>query len=103
TSLLSALRDRRLYKRLFECPAADLPAGAGEWIAEDRDLTRLAEDTLARELGLTPGEVLLDYPAKTQMLGLDLLVQNRTGEVRRLTGGGWQASINLPRLSDELY
>ena len=70
--LLAALRERRLYKRAFECPAAELEAGTGEWIADDRALVVAVEDQLARETGLEPGELLLDYPAKTQMLGLDI-------------------------------
>jgi hypothetical protein len=36
--LLAALRERRLYKRVFECPAAELPPEGGEWIADDRAL-----------------------------------------------------------------
>ena len=101
--LLAALRERRLYKRAFECPAASLPPDAGEWIAEDRALTRAVENALARELGLAPGELLLDYPKKTQMLGLNLLVQRRAGGVRRVTAAGWEGAINLPKLSEELY
>jgi HD superfamily phosphohydrolase len=103
TPLLAALRERRLYKRAFECPAADLPGDAGEWIADDRQLTRDVETALARELGLELGELLLDYPTKTQMLGLDLLVLRRSGSLRRLTAEGWQGSINLPKLSEEFY
>jgi HD superfamily phosphohydrolase len=103
TRLLAALRERRLYKRAFECPAADLAPDAGEWIADDRALTLQVENALARELGLQPGDVLLDYPTKTQMLGLDLLVLRRSGTVRRLTAEGWQGSINLPKLSEEFY
>jgi len=103
TPLLAALRERRLYKRIFECPAAELSADAGEWIAEDRALVVAVEDQLARELGLGPGEVLLDYPTKTQMLGLDIPVRRRDGTVRRLTASGWEGAINLPRLSEELY
>jgi HD superfamily phosphohydrolase len=103
TPLLAALRERRLYKRLFECPAAELPPEAGEWIADDRALVVAVEDQLARELGLGPGELLLDYPAKTQMLGLDIPVRRRDGSVRRLTAAGWEGAINLPRLSEELY
>jgi hypothetical protein len=101
--LLAALRERRLFKRAFEAPAADLPAGAGEWIADDRARATRVENALARELGLEPGELLLDYPVKTQMLGLDLLVLRRSGEVKRLTAEGWRGSINLPKLSDEFY
>jgi HD superfamily phosphohydrolase len=103
TPLLAALRERRLYKRSFECPAADLPPDAAEWIADDRARTRTVEDRLARELGLGPGELLLDYPAKTQMLGLDIPVQLSGGEVRRLTADGWQGSMNLPKLAEEFY
>jgi HD superfamily phosphohydrolase len=101
--LLSALRERRLYKRVFECPAAELPAGRGEWIADDRALVVAVEDQLAREVGLSPGEILLDYPVKTQMLGLDIPVLRRNGSVRRLTAEGWEGAINLPTLSEELY
>ncbi|MEO8563851.1 MAG: HD domain-containing protein [bacterium] len=101
--LLAALRERRLYKRIFECPAAELPPDRGEWIADDRPLVVAVEDQLARELSLAPGELLLDYPAKTQMLGLDIPVLRRDGSVRRLTAEGWEGAINLPKLSEELY
>jgi uncharacterized protein len=101
--LVEALRRRRLYKRAFETPAADLAPDAGEWIADDRALTVQVENALAAELALAPGELLLDYPAKTQMLGLDLLVQRPYGEVRRLTTAGWEGAINLPKLSEEFY
>jgi len=101
--LLSALRERRLYKRVFECPAAELPSGEGEWIADDRALVVAVEDQLAREIGLSPGELLLDYPVKTQMLGLNIPVLRRNGSVRRLTAEGWEGAINLPTLSEELY
>ncbi len=103
TTLLARLRTRQLYKRAFECPAADLDGDAGEWIADDRTLAVAVEDALARELGLAPGDLLLDYPTKTQMLGLELLVQRPYGEVRRVTAAGWEGAINLPKLSDELY
>lgn len=103
SGLLAALRARRLYKRLLECPAAELGDGEGDWIAEDRPLVVAVEDALARELGLAPGELLLDYPAKTQMLGLDLPVVRRGGAVERLTEAGWEGAINLPRLAEQLY
>jgi HD superfamily phosphohydrolase len=101
--LLRALRERRLYKRAFECPAADLPAEGGEWIADDRELTVAVEDTLAREVGLSPGELLVDYPAKTQMLGLDIPILRRGGDVRQLTAEGLEGAIDLPKLSDQFY
>jgi hypothetical protein len=101
--LLSALKERRLYKRVLECPAAELADDAPEWIADDRARTIAMEDRMAQELGLAPGELLLDFPAKTQMLGLDLPVVRRSGEVRRLTTAGLEGAINLPMLSEQLY
>src|SRR6185312_1134508 len=52
--LLVAIHARRLYKRAFECPAADLAPDAGEWIADDRALTIAVENALALEVGLAP-------------------------------------------------
>jgi HD superfamily phosphohydrolase len=101
--LLTALRERRLYKRVLECPAAEIENEALEWIADDRATTIAMENRLATQLGLAPGELLLDFPAKTQMLGLDLPVVRRSGEVRRLTTAGLEGAINLPTLSEQLY
>jgi HD superfamily phosphohydrolase len=101
--LLARLRERRLYKRALECPAAEFDGATAEWIASDHALTRRAEDRLATELGLAPGEVLLDYPTKTQMLGLDIPVVRRGGAVERLTDEGLVGAINLPSLSQQLY
>jgi HD superfamily phosphohydrolase len=101
--MLDALRTRRLHKRALEWPASQLDEGYGEWIATDRERTREAEDRLAEMVGMKPGEVLLDFPAKTEMLGLDIPVLRRSGAVERLTGEGWPGTINLPTLSEELY
>jgi len=103
TPLLAALKERRLYKRAAEWPAAELDDDKVEWIATDRKRVAETEDALAKELGVAPGELLLDYPAKTQMLGLDIPVLRRSGKVERLTGEGWIGTINLPSLSEELY
>ena len=101
--LLSALRERRLYKRAVEIPAADLPTGVGEWIADDWRRTMDTENALAATLGLKSGEVLLDFPMKTEMLGVDLPVLRRDGRIERLTRESSHGSINLPQLSEELY
>ena len=100
---LGALRERRLHKRVFEMPAAELGTPAPEWIADDRALVVKVEDAIARELGLLPGAVLLDFPAKTQMLGFDIAVLRRSGSVERITPDGWAGAINLPALADQLY
>ncbi|MDP1889298.1 MAG: HD domain-containing protein [Gemmatimonadaceae bacterium] len=103
SALLDAILSRRLYKRAMECPAAELDGVDLEWIAEDRERSRRAEDAIAASLGLAPGEVLLDYPQKEQMLGLDIPVLTRDGRVERLTSDGMAGAINLPVLADQLY
>lgn len=103
TQLLVALKERKLYKRAAEWPAAELDDDKVEWIASDRKRVGEMENDLAKDLGIGPGELLLDYPAKTQMLGLDIPVLRRSGKVERLTGEGWIGTINLPSLSEDLY
>ncbi len=101
--LLAAIRMRRLFKRAFETPAATLEGRDLEWIATDRDRVRVAEESLGKAAGLAPGELLLDYPAKTQMLSLDLPVLMRDDSVVRLTAAGMAGAIDLPLLADRLY
>jgi len=103
TPLLTRLRERALYKRALEIPAAELPPDAGEWIAEDWRRAIQVENELGKSLGLKSGELLLDYPAKTEMLGLDLPVLRRDGRIERLTQATSGGTINLPKLSEELY
>ena len=101
--LLARLRERRLYKRALEIPAADLGPAEGEWIADDWRRTMSLENDLAVKLGLAPGELLLDYPAKTEMLGLDMPVLRRDGRIDQLTAQSAGGSINLPTLAEDLY
>jgi uncharacterized protein len=101
--MLDALRSRRLHKRAIEIPAGELGSVAPEWIAEDRALVVEIENALAREVNADPGSILLDYPAKTQMLGYDIAVLRRDGRVERISAEGWTGAINLPKMSDELY
>jgi HD superfamily phosphohydrolase len=101
--LLGRLRERRLYKRAVEVPAADLGPVSGEWIADDWRRAMAVENDLAMKLGLAPGELLLDYPAKTEMLGLDMPVLRRDGRIDQLTAQSAGGTINLPTLAEELY
>ena len=102
---VSCLRDRRLPKRAGELKAAELEDGGapGHWLSQDSPLRRRAEDRLAQELGLAPGEVFLDFPEKPAMFALDLLVVRRDGGILRLGSAGRSGLIGLPRISDELY
>ncbi len=100
--LLRGLRGRRLHKRALEIPTVELPPES-EWISMNPSLVYAAETALADELGITPGELLLDFPAKPQMLGLDIPVVRRGGRVERLTMEGIAGSVSLPTLSAELY
>jgi HD superfamily phosphohydrolase len=101
---IPALRYRRLPKRAIEIPGdrlRDLPFA--EWFYADPRLRARLEDRLAAELGLPSGSVLLDYPEKPKMMGLDLLLLQRSGEVRRLPESGRAGLIDLPRVADGLY
>jgi hypothetical protein len=61
------------------------------------------EERLAVELGVPPGEVVVDYPAKAAMFQLNLLLERRNGEVARVGPGGLGGVIDLPRVTEELY
>jgi len=103
TGLARALRERRLAKRALDLPATELPADAPSWAADDPDLLERVEDRLAREVGLEPGELFLDFPTKTGMLALDLPLVKRDGTVTQLAGAEAAAHLGLPRLAGELY
>ncbi len=77
--LAQRLRQRRLYKRLVDLPATEVPAEGGEWIAADPRLVARVEDRLAQELDLEPGDLLLDFPAKPAMVAVDLPLKTRRG------------------------
>ena len=72
--LLSALQQRRLFKRAAEWPSTEMDGTIAEWISASRANTRRAEDALAKKFRLRPGSLLVDFPEKTQMLGLDIPV-----------------------------
>jgi HD superfamily phosphohydrolase len=101
--LLERLRARRLYKRALEIPSAEIQDYEAEWIADDWRRTVATENAVAKKLGLEPGELLLDFPAKTEMLGLKLQVVRRDGTVDQLTQRSSAGGINLQKLSDDLY
>ena len=61
------------------------------------------KEDLAAELGLEPGEVVIDFPAKPAMFQLDLLVERRDGEIQRLDLAGVEGILVLPTASQELY
>jgi len=103
TGLARALRERRLAKRAVDVPATDLPDATADWPAGDPDLLERVETRLAREVGLLPGELFLDFPAKPGMLDLDLPLVRRDGSVAQLSGGEAAAHLGLPRVAAELY
>lgn len=99
-----SLRERKLPKRAAEVAAADLDDGrVGDWLATDTPLKRRVEERLAREFDLPEGAVFLDYPEKSMMFGLHLLVRRRSGEVLRLGPEGRAGLIGLPEVAAELY
>jgi hypothetical protein len=102
TGLATALRERRLHKRALEIAPGDLEATVPAWVWGDARRLARAEDALAARAGLGPGAVLIDYPHKAAMLGLDLAIVRQDGRVGRLGQGGWPGRMDLPRLAGEL-
>ena len=103
SELANAIATRRLYKRSLDLSASEVTATPEGWIADDPDLSERVEDALAEELGLAAGELLLDFPAREDMLAVDLPLRTRDGSVERLTGEGRAGHLGLPRISGELY
>ena len=100
---LPALKNRKLPKRAAEIPAwqleeRSLPA----WVSGDTPAKRRWEDGVAAELGLAPGEVILDFPVTKAMFQLDVLV-DRSGRTVRLGRKGIPGLIDLPKLAEELH
>jgi hypothetical protein len=101
--LAVAVRERRLYKRALDLPASEVRTADPEWVSEDPELVEQVEDALAGEAGLEPGELLLDFPSRHSMLGVDLPLKLRDGSVERLTDEGRAGHLGLPRIAAELY
>ncbi|HET7422077.1 MAG TPA: HD domain-containing protein [Gemmatimonadales bacterium] len=101
--LATAIRARRLHKRALDLPASDVPEGVQAWPVENPGLLERVEDVLAEEVGLAPGELLLDFPSRSSMLSVDLPLRTRAGAVERLTDEGRAGQLGLPRVADELY
>jgi uncharacterized protein len=102
-TLASAIRARRLYKRALDLPASDVSPDVQAWVTDDVDLLERVEDAIAAGVGLASGELLIDFPARSSMLGVDLPLRTRTGGIERLTDAGRAGQLGLPRVADELY
>ncbi|HET6798789.1 MAG TPA: HD domain-containing protein [Gemmatimonadales bacterium] len=101
--LAIAIRARRLFKRALDLPATDVPGDVQPWVSNDPDLLESFEDAIAAQVGLEEGDVLLDFPARTAMLSVNLPLRTRSGTIERLTDAGRAGHLGLPRVADELY
>ncbi len=105
TGLAEALMRRRLYKRALELTPGELDAAGAHvppWVREGGERLEAAEDALAKRAGLGRAELLVDFPHKTAMLGLDVAVARPDGTVARLTDRGWPGRMDLPRMAEDL-
>jgi hypothetical protein len=95
TGLARALRERRLAKRALDVAATELPTETADWPSSDPDLLERVEERLARELGLEPDELFLDFPSKPGMLDVAIPVVGRAGNAAEHLG--------LARVAPELH
>lgn len=103
TPLANRLRHRRLYKRVLDLPASQVPKDAGDWISERPDLVERVEDALARQSGLSPGTLLLDFPKKPQMLYVELPLRTRSGMIERVDDQSGAEWLGIQRVREELH
>ncbi|UCG87886.1 MAG: HD domain-containing protein [Gemmatimonadota bacterium] len=101
--LAMRLKRRQLYKRVLDIPAGNVRPDTGGWISEDPELVRRVEDRIALEHDLEPGDVLLDFPKKPQMLEVELPVRTRNGAVVELSGETGSDWLGIQRISHELH
>lgn len=102
-ALAACIRARRLHKRALDLPASDVPGDVQPWVANDPDLLERVEDAIAVQVGLPAAGLLIDFPARSAMLGVNLPLRTRAGAVERLTDAGRAGHLGLPRVADELY
>jgi HD superfamily phosphohydrolase len=100
--LAVAIRTRRLHKRALDLPATEVPT-VQPWVGQDPELLELVEDAAAERVGLPVGGLLLDFPSRSSMLGVNLPLRTRRGTIERLTDAGRAGHLGLPRVADELY
>jgi hypothetical protein len=67
------------------------------------DLLERVENRLAAELGLAPGAILLDFPAKPEMLAVDLPMRMRDDRIERLDAADRMGLVGIHRIADELH
>ena len=102
TGLAHAVHTRRLHKRALDLPASDVGPDEG-WTESMPDLLERLENQLAAEIGLNPGDVLVDYPERTNMLSVNLPLRLRDGSITRLTDQGRPGQLGLPQVAGHLY
>jgi hypothetical protein len=102
-ALAACIRARRLHKRALDLPASDVPGDVQPWVSADAELLERVEDAIGAQVGLPSGGLLIDFPARSAMLGVNLPLRTRSGAVERLTDAGRAGHLGLPRVADELY
>ena len=103
TDLSDRLRRRQLYKRALDIRASEVPPGGDDWMARNPDLLTIVEDRLATELGMRPGEVLLDFPAKPAMLAVDLPLRMRDGGTEQIGAEDRAELLGIHGIAEELH
>jgi HD superfamily phosphohydrolase len=103
TALATRLKKRRLFKRVFDVPASELPPGTGDWISAYPDLAELAENWLATKNHLEHGTLLLDFPQKPALLNASLPVQLRDGTSAPLDRRSSPWPLGIKQVGEQLH
>lgn len=95
------LKQRRLYKRALDVEGSGVPSAVAASLQVPEELERI-EDSVAQQVGLKPGELLIDLPSKPAMLAADIPVLKRNGDVVRLEESDGEIRFGIREVADEL-
>ena len=102
--LLRALRERRLYKRAFECPGG-APRARRRRVDRRRSRAdgRRRERARRRARTRSRASCCSTIRRRPRCSASICWCSDPTAKCERLTAAGWEGAINLPKLSEEFY
>ena len=100
----AALRERRLHKRAFECPAAILPPDAARVDRRRSRAHRRGRERARRASSDSPPAICCStIRRRRRCSGSTCSCSAATAKCGDSRPTGWEGAINLPKLSEEFY